>query len=166
MLSRIWTIYVDHELPLGPNGKFKQFPGWGGGGVGRRALRARLLKVEPPLSFSPSTCLETRPHKQKVRECTAAPAGESVNHTSPSKPNPQLVSLFKQKIELFRAGLQGDMGLNVRLEFKALSSDPSFVYKAITPKSLIFKNEFALMKIFVYFPQLWEALFIAAILFK
>lgn len=30
------------------------------------------------------------------------------------------------------------MGLNVRFEFKALSSDPSFVYKAVTTKSLIF----------------------------
>lgn len=45
------------------------------------------------------------------------------------------------------------MGLKVRLEFKALSSDPSFVYKAITPKRMIFlKGEFAVIKIFVYFP--------------
>lgn len=139
--------------------------GWGGGRCARRLL---LLLVEL-LSVCASTCLETRPNKQKVRMRGAAPAGESVNHTSPSKPNPQLVSLFKQKIELFGAGLQGDMGLNVSLEFKALSSDPSFVYKAITPKRMIFfffYREIALIKIFVCFLQLWEALFIAAILFK
>ena len=110
--------------------------GWGRGRAEGAACEAAEGRAS--LSFSGSTCLGTRPHKQKVRECTAAPAGESVNHTPPSKPNPQLVSLFKQKIELFRAGLQGDTGLNVRLEFKALSFDPSFVYKAITTKSLIF----------------------------
>lgn len=44
------------------------------------------------------------------------------------------------------------MGLNVRLEFKTLSSDPSFLSQAITTTRLILKNEFALIKIFVYFP--------------
>lgn len=69
--------------------------GRGRGRGGAEGAARRLQTVEPRWLSEAPACLETRPHKQKVRVRAAAPAGESVNHTSPSKPNPQLVSLSK-----------------------------------------------------------------------